>query len=152
MDKTTQDMKVGPLNSDYTRGYLDGKKAGATVENERSESIRLQLEAQNANVEILLAQKNDLMERAQPIIDALDQFISYHETGLLPARHVYEKAVAAREQWKAGKENLSTKSFNVDEVQSMLVDFALAYHKSTNKDIANNAAEYIHDMLTNPTK
>lgn len=44
-------------------------------------------------------------ERAQPVIDALEQFISYHETGLLPARHVYEKAVAARKQWKGeGKE------------------------------------------------
>lgn len=43
-------------------------------------------------------------DRAQMLVDALDQFISYHETGLLPAKHVYEKAVAAREQWKSGKE------------------------------------------------
>lgn len=42
-------------------------------------------------------------DRAQVLVDALDQFISYHETGLLPARHIYEKAVAAREQWKSGK-------------------------------------------------
>ena len=42
-------------------------------------------------------------ERAQALVDALNEFISYHETGLLPARHVYEKAVAAREQWKSGR-------------------------------------------------
>lgn len=42
-------------------------------------------------------------ERAQKLADALDQFISFHETGLLPARHVYEQAVAARKQWKSGK-------------------------------------------------
>lgn len=59
-------------NNDYVRGYKDGKIAGATAAE----------------------------ERAQPVIDALEQFISYHETGLLPARHVYEKAVAARKQWK----------------------------------------------------
>lgn len=43
-------------------------------------------------------------DRAQVLVDALEKFISYHETGLLPARHVYEQAVAALEQWKSGKE------------------------------------------------
>lgn len=43
-------------------------------------------------------------ENIQPVIDALDQFISFHESGLLPAKHVYEKAIAARKQWKEGKD------------------------------------------------
>lgn len=42
-------------------------------------------------------------EKAQVLLDALEKFISYHETGLLPAKHIYEKAIVAREQWK-GKE------------------------------------------------
>lgn len=42
--------------------------------------------------------------RFQPMIDALDQFISFHEYGLLPAKHVYEKAIAVRKQWKEGKD------------------------------------------------
>jgi hypothetical protein len=42
-------------------------------------------------------------ERAKVLVDALREFISYHETGLLPARHVYEKGVNALEQWE-GKE------------------------------------------------
>lgn len=46
-----------------------------------------------------------LYERAQAILGALDLFISYHESGLLPAKHVYEKAVVAREQWKKEVEN-----------------------------------------------
>lgn len=85
-------------------GYKEGYIAGATAEHEHNKSERLQLEAQNANVEILLSQKKDITARARVLVDALDQFISYHETGLLPARHIYEKAVAAREQWKSGKE------------------------------------------------
>lgn len=39
-------------------------------------------------------------DRAQGLVDALEEFISYHETGLLPARHVYEKCVAALAKWK----------------------------------------------------
>lgn len=58
------------------RGYLTGYIAGATAEN----------------------------AHFQPMIDALDQFISFHESGLLPAKHVYEKAIAARKQWKEQKE------------------------------------------------
>lgn len=44
MDKTTENMKVGPLNSDYTRGYLDGKKAGATAVYERAQKMADALE------------------------------------------------------------------------------------------------------------
>jgi hypothetical protein len=39
------------------------------------------------------------------------------------------------------------KLFTVDEVTGMLVQFALAYHLSTNKDIANDAAEYLNDKI-----
>lgn len=56
-----------------------------------------------------------LAENIQPIIDALDQFISFHETGLLPARHVYEKAIAARKQWKEGKEPVKEQSCTCGE-------------------------------------
>lgn len=58
---------------------------------------------QQGRVETYIAGATAVHDRAQVLVDALDQFISYHETGLLPARHVYEKAVAAREQWKSGK-------------------------------------------------
>jgi hypothetical protein len=37
--------------------------------------------------------------------------------------------------------------FSADQVQAMLIEFALAYHKSQNKDIANDAAEYLYDKL-----
>lgn len=43
-------------------------------------------------------------EKAQVLADALDKFISFHEAGLLPVKHVYEKAIVARQQWKDGKE------------------------------------------------
>jgi len=41
----------------------------------------------------------------------------------------------------------SIPSFTKEQVYEMLIDFALAYHKSNNKDIANDAAEYLHDKL-----
>lgn len=72
-------------NNDYVRGYKDGKIAGATAE----------------------------AERAQVLIDALDQFISFHESGLLPAKHVYEKAIAARKQWKEGNEDEPVKDDSI---------------------------------------
>jgi hypothetical protein len=37
--------------------------------------------------------------------------------------------------------------FTSDQVQAMLIEFALAYHKSPNKDIANDAAEYVYDKI-----
>lgn len=123
MDKTTH-MKVGPLNNDYTRGYLDGKKAGVTAEN----------------------------ERAQPIIDALDQFISYHETGLLPARHVYENAVAARQQFKDGKKKVGDDDFEKWKKENVIVmgefDFILGQKRIYGKRELRSVYEY----LTNPTK
>lgn len=104
MDKTTEDMKVGPLNSDYTRGYLDGKKSGATVENERNESLRMQLEAQDANVEILLAQKNDLIERAQKLVEALEAVLPYLKAAGTNGNHWGPQVKEALQQWKGEKE------------------------------------------------
>lgn len=39
------------------------------------------------------------------------------------------------------------KTFSTDQVQSMLIEFALAYYKAPNKDIANDAAEYLYGNL-----
>lgn len=70
-------VKRRSLSHDYASGYKEGYIAGATAENERNETMRLQLEAQNANVEILLAQKNDLIERAQKLADTLEWIKTY---------------------------------------------------------------------------
>lgn len=52
-------------------GYKEGYIAGATAEHDRLNTI----------------------------VDALKQFVSYHETGLLPDRFTYEKGMQALQQW-----------------------------------------------------
>jgi hypothetical protein len=52
-------------------------------------------------------------------------------------------AVKALSAGEGGKEPL----FTSEQVQAMLIEFALAYQKSLNKDIANDAAEYLYDKL-----
>lgn len=39
------------------------------------------------------------------------------------------------------------KVFTFDQVQAMLIEFAIAYYNAPNKDIANDAAEYMYDNL-----
>lgn len=79
MDKTTERIKADTLKAAEGIGdehrknaYYHGHRDGATAE----------------------------IERLQPIIDALAQFIARHEGGLLPDRFTYEKGVKAHEQWK----------------------------------------------------
>lgn len=116
MDKTTERIKadaeayvtgIGDVNRKYAakHGYI----AGATAENNRAQGELK--EAQDAarmfcnKHNETATQLSALVDRAQVLVEALNEFISYHESGLLPARHVYEKAVAALEQWKGtGKE------------------------------------------------
>lgn len=91
MDKTTQDRIEAeakhrgknhmfvPMDGDYSsyefHGFIVERSyiAGATAEHAQNESVRLQLEAQDANVEILLGQKKELIERAQVPVDALEE-------------------------------------------------------------------------------
>jgi len=89
--------------------------AGATAQAER---MQVEIEILNADFkrvqkaaidyanrkDEVVKQRDQLAERAQAILDALDQFISFHESGLLPVKHVYENAVAVRQQWKEGKD------------------------------------------------
>lgn len=79
------DEKIKEDARNYARGIGDPKRLDATYYG-------------------YIAGATAIYGRAQAILDALDQFISFHESGLLPARHVYENAVVAREQWKEGKE------------------------------------------------
>lgn len=91
MDKTTDRIKAdaeakynllkehaeNEWDLKYAEGFAEGWHEGATTE----------------------------VERLQPVIDALTQFIARHEGGLLPDRFTYEKGVKAIEQWKGtGKE------------------------------------------------
>lgn len=90
MDKTTQDRIESEaiyatdfISNDeghskvYLKGYKAGYIAGATAEH----------------------------NRLQPVLDALTQFITRHEGGLLPDRFTYEKGVKAFEQCNGtGKE------------------------------------------------
>lgn len=39
------------------------------------------------------------------------------------------------------------KIFSNEEVYNMLIEFALNYNKSTNKDIANDASEFLTDKI-----
>lgn len=72
-----EEVRLKKRNIEYGRmvsqihGYTSGYIAGATAENAHNESVRLQLEAQNANVEILLSQKKDITEKAQVLVDTL---------------------------------------------------------------------------------
>lgn len=73
----TEKMKDEKRGASYYLGYEAGYNAGATAE----------------------------IERLQPVIDALTQFIARHEGGLLPDMFTYEKGVKALEQWNGpGKE------------------------------------------------
>jgi len=103
--------KAYPVSWQYQEriGYI----AGATAENEHNESLKLQLEAQNANVEILLQQKKDLIEKSQVLVDALG--ICKHALELCydVTEHPADGSTAqdsaliiiakALEQWKSGK-------------------------------------------------
>lgn len=105
MDSKTQERikadarKVYPVSWQYQEriGYI----AGATAEHAHNESIRLQLEAQNANVEILLQQKNDLIERAQVLVDALESV--KRTLNWIENADELDIIREALEQWKSGK-------------------------------------------------
>lgn len=77
----------------YQRVYI----AGATAEHAQNESVRLQLEAQDANVEILLSQKKELIEKAQVLVDALEALKEGAENHTI---HFIDKIL---KQWKSGK-------------------------------------------------
>lgn len=55
-------------NNDYVDNALCSYADGATAEATNAESIRLQLEAQDANVEILLQQNKELTERVNKLV------------------------------------------------------------------------------------
>lgn len=115
-------------NNDYVRGYKDGKKAGVTAE----------------------------ADRVQLILDALDQFIAFHESGLLPAKHIYEKAIAARRQFKEGKaiEPVLTEeqAFEKWKKENVTIlgefDFIVGHKRVHGKKELRRIYEY----LTNPPK
>lgn len=108
MDKTTQERILEDANRLY-RGrpdshhpsnykYIDGYIAGATAENNRAEELKKLLDEAQA---LLSAER----EKAWLIVNALEQYNTRHEGGLLPDRFTYEKAVKTLEQWKGtGKE------------------------------------------------
>jgi hypothetical protein len=48
---------------------------------------------------------------------------------------------------KQNSEKGGNKQINCEWVNNALVEFALSYHQRPNKDIANDAAEYLHDKL-----
>lgn len=82
-------------------GALYGYIAGATAVHAQNESVRLQLEAQNSNVEILLRQKKELIDRSQVLVDALEAIkrtLNWIENA--DELDIIRKAL---EQWKGGK-------------------------------------------------
>jgi hypothetical protein len=64
-----------------------------------------------------------------------------------PAATLYGINLAATEALAGDGEKEVEKTFSTDQVQSMLIEFALAYYKAPNKDIANDAAEYLYGNL-----
>lgn len=88
--------------------WEEGKRdyiTGATAEYAQNESVRLQLEAQDANVEILLNQKKELIDRSQVLVDALelirDKLSGINDTITNDIVSIAEKYL---QQWKEGKE------------------------------------------------
>lgn len=114
MDNKTQERIKADAKKKYPRvtavamANRNGYIAGATAENAQNESVRLQLEAQDDNVEILLQQHNDLMQRAQAVIDKLEQVELVHKqyhnlNGNNPAaNHLFNLVREALLQWKSG--------------------------------------------------
>lgn len=104
LDKTTQERIKADAEKKYPRvtalaiANRNGYIAGATAEHAQNESVRLQLEAQDANVEILFSQKKELIKRAQVLVDALEEILKQHDY-----YSVIELAAKALEQWKSGK-------------------------------------------------
>jgi hypothetical protein len=102
-------------NNDYVRGYKDGKKAGAT----------------------------EWAGKGQGLVDALESMKNINASTMGAARMKAIAATALAKYKEVGVEN--GKTFTVDEVDAMLIEFALMYHKNPGKDIANDAAEYLSD-------
>lgn len=68
--------------------------------------------------------------------------LSYPATG----ETMQDKAIITINEALNG-EGEKEKTFTVDQVDAMLMEFALMYHKNPHKDIANDAAEYLSDKL-----
>ena len=86
--------------------------AGATAEFERAYHVDMQLKAQDANVEILLNQKKELINIAHALGDALTELVELkriRDETPLSADYLKRKPMAweaarkALEQWKSGK-------------------------------------------------
>lgn len=87
-------------------GFLQTKRYPMTPTDriiQEAQAYVAKTRGQQGRVETYIAGATAEHDRAKVLVDALKEFISYHETGLLPARHVYEKGVKALEQWE-GKE------------------------------------------------
>lgn len=92
--------RVDPIQKEfYTKG--------ATAEATKAENIRLQLEAQDANVEILLQQRKELTEQAQVLVNALEKIRTWNDKqGRSAARqimHIQNFALVILQQWNEGK-------------------------------------------------
>lgn len=69
-----------------------------------------------------------------------ERFVNFSIEGSVEFEILDESATAV-----AGREE--SVQINREWINNALVEFALAYHRSTNKDIANDAAEYLDDKL-----
>lgn len=87
------------IGSDEYADYI----AGATAEHERAqEEIK---RANDAAVmfcnkhNVVATQLAELVDKAKVLVDALEQFITRHEGGLLPDKFTYKKGVQALAEW-----------------------------------------------------
>lgn len=94
-------------------------------------------------------------EYNQTLKDCVDIILKY--TALQAKCERYQKTLiaigngCATPQRKANEalsgEGKKEPTFTMEQVNSMLVEFALSYNRRPNKDIANDAVEYLNDKL-----